>query len=167
MHEKIVANTSHCNEKRQCFGTPFVWDQPQYQYCSRLHDTAPRIIQGLYHAVQYCSYLRGSRLPYISISLIDHYEDSMVKWLRRRTAILTTGWWDGSNPDRGYICKFFSLNWKYFMSNRSFFASGKIYKQLILRYFIGLFPFHWHSHLSRVASKSGYYWAFRHSAYTL
>ena len=40
------------------------------------------------------------------------------------------------------------------MSNRSFFgfASGEIYKQLILRYFIGLFPFHWHPHLSRVAS---------------
>ena len=24
--KKIVANTSHCNEKRQCFGSPFVWN---------------------------------------------------------------------------------------------------------------------------------------------
>ena len=62
---------------------------------------------------------------------------SMVQWLRCRTVILTTGWWHGSNPDRGYtyICKCFVLNWEYFISNCSFFASSKIYKQLILRYF--------------------------------
>ena len=75
MYEKIVSNTSNCNEKRQCFGTLFVWDQPQYQYCSRMHDTAPRKIKGLYHEVQYCSFfiiiIFFSRLPYISISLID------------------------------------------------------------------------------------------------
>ena len=58
-------------EKRQCFGTPCVcWDQPQCQYCSRLHDAAPRTIEGLYQAVHYCSYLRGSQLSYISISFI-------------------------------------------------------------------------------------------------
>ena len=33
--------------------------------------------------------------------------------------------------------------------------------------FIGLFPFHWHPHLSRVASKSGILLSLRHSAYTL
>ena len=67
----LLLVTSHCNEKRQCFGTPFVWDQPQYQYCFRLYDTAPRIIEGMYQSVQYCSYLPGNRLPYISISLLD------------------------------------------------------------------------------------------------
>ena len=53
------------------------------------------------------------------------------------------------------------------MSNRFSFASVKIYKQLILRYFIGLFPFHSHPHLSSVASKSGILFSLQHSAYTL
>ena len=94
-------------------------------------------------------------------------EDSVVLWVRLRTTILTTGLWDGSNPDRGYIyLNIFLLNWKYFISNRPFFASGKIYKQWYC-VSIGLFPFHWHPHLSRVASKSGILLSLRHSAYTL
>ena len=36
-----------------------------------------------------------------------------------------------------------------------------------IAFFIGLFPFHWHPHLSRVASKSGTLLSLRHSAYTL
>ena len=51
------------------------------------------------------------------------------------------GWrWFRSWPGL-YICKYFFLELKNFMSNLFFFSSGKIYRQMILRYFIGLFPF--------------------------
>ena len=82
MHEKIVANTSHCNKKRQCFGTPFVYDEPPYKYCS---------------------YLRGSQLPYISISFIDleRLDGIAVTGLDRQSH---GGWLEMNQILSGVIC---------------------------------------------------------------
>ena len=155
MHDKIDANTSPGNEKRQCFGTPFVWDQPQYQYCSRLRDTAPRIIEGLYRSPLLFIFARKSITVYIyfiarslkirlssGFSVGPHSHDGLVRWFKS---------WPGL-----YICV-----------NIFLFELRVFHVKLILRYFFGLFPFHWHPHLSRVASISWILLSLRHSAYTL
>ena len=166
MHKKFVANTAHCNEKWQYFGTPFVSDQPQFQYCFRLYDTAPRIIEGMFQSVQYCSYLRGNRLPYIIYFIARLLK---IRW--------SSGHGVGSPFSRrvaemvqilnGTMKIFFSWTESISCQIVLSFASGKIYKQLTLQYFIGLFPFHWYPNLSRVASKSGILLSLQNSAYTL
>ena len=151
MHSIIVAYNSHCNKKTAFVGSTFVRYQSRYQYCLYLH---------------------GSRLPYISISLpgFSWFISVVVTVLDRKSDGLLASPFK-SAPGLYMRLFFLVLKWSISCQIFCFFLLISFINQWYILYvFFLLFHFHLHhfSHLGRihVVSKSGTLLSLWHSAKT-